>query len=575
MVSNLEIAWALEEIADLLEIKGDNPFKIRAYRQGARVLQNFTRPVAGVSPEELQEIKGIGKALAQKVVEMASTGHLAYLDRLRREVPLGLREMLAIPGLGPKSVRLIYDRLGISNLDDLIKAAEEKRIRELPGLGSKTELNIRRGVELLRENTGRVPLGLAWPLADELLTATLALPGVGEASIAGEIRRGAEMVHRVEIVVAAGNFQEVLEVLARHPRMVDVSFIGAGHLEASGPFGLELAVSAVPPPAFGWALLYHTGAAGHYRRLIKRQEELGLDVLNFTGPAPGSPMSEEEIYRALGLPFIPPELREDQGEIEAALAGRLPRLVEAGEIKGEFHVHTKYSDGLDSLQVMARAARERGYQYLGVADHSRSLAVAKGLAIEKLQQQGDEVKCLAGEMADFFLLHGTEVDILADGSLDYPEEVLAGLDVVIASIHTGFKQSREQIAQRLERVLRNPYVDILGHPSGRILGRRPPYELDAERLLELAAETGTVLEINASGDRLDLGSEQVRRAVERGIALVINTDAHDAAHLADMRYGLATARRGWATAADVLNTRSWPEVKEMLAAGRERRRKLV
>ena len=584
MITNVEIAWVFNEIADLLEIKGENPFKVRAYRQGARVLEQLPESAVTLAATgQLEHIKGIGPALAKKIVELVETGRCSFHERLRAEIPPGLLSMLAIPGLGPKSIRLIYERLGITTLEELEEAARRHRLRELPGMGSKTEWNVLRGIEMLNTSAGKAPLGVAWPLAEGLLQALQAMPEVGEASIAGEIRRGKEMVERICLVAASEEPERVVKSLQNHPYFREVFRTGPNYLRGVGRLGITTLVVVVPPAWYGRALLFYTGSAAHFRQLVelcpseRRGLLLGIGRL-VPGEAPEDaeplplvdagtseePRSEEEIYAALGLEYIPPELREGEGEVEVARAGRLPRLVTVEDILGDLHVHTNWSDGMDSPEEMAAAAKARGYAYLAVADHSRSLAVARGLSTERLLEQAALVRNLGAKWGGLRLLAGAEVDILPDGSLDFPDEVLAQLDVVVASIHTGFKQDQAKIMERLASALKHPRVHILGHPTGRLLGRRSPYSVDVEQLLEIAFRSGKVLEINSIGDRLDLGAEAARRAAKMGVPLVINTDAHDVAHLRDMRYGIAVARRAWLEPRHIINTRPWEELKGYL-----------
>ncbi|GAF24888.1 histidinol phosphatase and related hydrolases of the PHP family [Moorella thermoacetica Y72] len=647
-MTNLELAWALAEMGDLLELKGEEPFKVRAYHRAARSLENLEEEAADLYARgALEEIPGVGKNLAKKLAELLTTGRSTFLDNLRREVPPGLREMLAIPGLGSRTVRQIHQGLGITTLAELEQAARERRIRTLPGLGSKTELAILRGLEMLREVQDRVPLGVARPLALLLRAQLLALPGVVRAEIAGSVRRGKEMVEDIDLVAAVEPDNQVAAVLVRHPQVKEVLAREPDRLALQTNLGLKIEVIMVPPEDFPATLFYATGSKAHRRALLRLAAERGLgaadlglvtprwlaeeeDVLaggtteapgkgggshgeaaaafatsgatakedtpGVAGGAPGTgvppahagaPLThagtgtnareehagvrepvEAAFYQRLGLPYIVPELREDRGELAAARRGELPHLVTLADIRGDLHMHSRYSDGVETIAAMAAAARARGYQYIAITDHSRSLTVARGLSLEQLKAQREEIARLNEELEGITILAGIEVDILADGRLDYEDEVLKEFDLVIASIHSGFRQEREQIMARLEAALRNPYVDILGHPTGRMLGRRQPYAVDVKRVIELAAETGTILEINASPERLDLNDTSARLAKEYGVPIAIDTDAHDPHRLADMEYGVLTARRGWLEPADVVNT--WE--LERLLAGLKRNR---
>lgn len=566
---NLEVAWVFEEIGDLLEIKGDNPFKIRAYRQAARALGNLPEDVGSyVEAAKLETIPGIGKALAKKVQEIVATGQCTYLERLKKEVPPGLREMFAIPGLGPKSIQTIYKHLGITTLEALEEATKAEKIRKLPGLGNKTEARILEGIELLRSNAGQIPLAVALTFADEVEANLKSLASVVAASVTGAARRGVEMVKKIEILAATLAPQEIFSLFCKYPPLKDVHKQEEDLFVAVTPLGVPLEIRTCLPEAFSCLLHLTTGSQAHLERLAQRAREKGL-FWPFSRAS-----SEAKIYQSLGLPWIPPELREDEGEIEAALEGQLPELVAPEDIRGEFHVHSTWSDGVSTLRELVLAAREQGYHYLGIADHSPSLAVANGLSAAKLAQKHAEIKEINAEFPDFYLFHGAEVDILSDGTLDYPPEVLSELDFVIAAVHTGFQQDEARMTARVEAALQNPYVDIFAHPTGRVLGKRPPYALSLDHVLAQAAETGKMLEINAAGDRLDLSAGAARRAKAMGVLIVINTDAHEAHGLADVRYGVTTARRGWLTKKDIFNTREREEIQAWVAA-RQKQKKML
>ncbi|SMB98958.1 DNA polymerase (family 10) [Thermanaeromonas toyohensis ToBE] len=561
-MTNLELSWALEEMGDLLEIKGEEPFKVRAYHRAARILESLEEEAAQLHARgELEKIPGVGKNLAKKIAELLETGRSTFLERLRQEVPPGLRDMLSIPGLGAKSIRTIYQHLKITTLEELEQAARERKIRTLPGLGSKTELAILRGVDMLKESRDKVPLGVARPLAELFCRQLRALPGVDRVEMAGSVRRGCPMVGDVDILVGmvSAEANSLFEVIERHPQVKEVIKVENNHLSLRTWTGVKVEIFVVPAEKFVASWLYLTGSAAHREELGIYAKEAGFSLEDAGLPSRLEEVhvfltSEEEFYSRLSLPFIAPELREGRGEVKVAKEGRLPRLVTLEDIKGDLHCHTRYSDGLHTIKEMVEAARARGYRYLAITEHSRSLAVARGLSLEQLLAQKEEITRLNEELEDFTILAGIEVDILPDGRLDYEDEILAQMDLVIASIHSGFRQDEEQMMARLEAALRHPYVDILGHPTGRMLGRRPAYAINLEKVLELAAETGTILEINASPDRLDLDEVAARRAKEYGIPLAINTDAHDAGRLEDMEYGLAVARRAWLEPEDIVNT---------------------
>lgn len=600
-MTNLELAWALAEMGDLLEIKGEEAFKVRAYYRAARSLESMEEEAADLYARgSLEEIPGVGKNLAKKITELLTSGHSTFLDRLRQEIPPGLRQMLAIPGLGSRSVRQIYQALGVKTLEELEEAAKSQRIRALPGMGSKTEMAILRGLDMLKELRDQVPLGIARPLALLFKQQLLAIPGVDKAEIAGSVRRGCEMVGDIDLVVAVRPDNQVAGVLAHHPQVKEVLANEPDRLCLRTYLGVKIEIIMVEPEDFVATLFYATGSRAHRKKLLclaaargLRAADLGLDTANwltaeaevradieetpalqaadlpvqpgciqYAGEQAQEGEPETCVYSRLGLPYIVPELREDRGEIEAAIREELPRLINLQDIRGDLHLHTTYSDGTANIAAMAAAARNRGYSYIAVTDHSRSLVIARGLSIEQLKAQRAEIARLNAEMGGITILAGIEVDILADARLDYEDEILKEFDLVIASIHTSFRQEEEQIMARLEAALRHPYVDILGHPTGRMLGRRRPYAVDVTRIIELAAETGTILEINASPDRLDLNDHAVRLAKEYGVPIAINTDAHDPGRLAEMEYGVLTARRGWLEPQDVVNT--W-ELERLLA----------
>ncbi|WP_258360012.1 PHP domain-containing protein [Moorella sulfitireducens] len=604
-MTNLELAWALTEMGDLLELKGEEPFKVRAYHRAARALENLEEEAASLYARgALEEIPGVGKNLAKKIAELLTTGRSTFLENLRREIPPGLREMLAIPGLGCRSVRQIHQGLGITTLEELERAAREKRIRTLPGLGSKTELAILQGIEMLKEVREQVPLGIARPLALLFQDQLLNIPGVEKVAVAGSVRRGCEMVGDIDLVVAVRPGNQVAEVMGHCPQVKEVLAREPDRLSLRTVLGVKVEIIMVPPGEFAATVFYATGSKGHRKGLLRLALARGLKAADIGLITPrwlaeeeavkgeavpglekgeeirenreieaepaGSIAGEAAFYHRLGLPYIVPELREDRGEIEAALKGELPRLITVEDIRGDLHMHSRYSDGVETIAATAAAARRRGYRYLAITDHSRSLVVARGLSVEQVKAQREEIARLNDELEDITILAGIEVDILADGSLDYEDEILKEFDLVIASVHTGFRQEEGQIMARLEAALRHPYVDILGHPTGRMLGRRRPYAVDVARIIELAAETGTILEINASPDRLDLNDTAVRLAKEYGVSIAINTDAHDPGRLADMEYGVLTARRGWLEPENVVNTWGLERLLARLKRNREK-----
>lgn len=568
-MTNVEVAWILNDIADLLELAETNSFKIRAYRKAAKNILRLDRSLQELYKNgKLRDIPGIGTNLACKIQEILETGKCSYLEKLQQQVPAGLREMLAIPGLGPKSVRTIYEHLGIATLEQLAKAAEAKKIRNLPGMGSKTELSILRGVELVKKNARDYPLGIALPVAQSFTSQLSGLPEVERIEIAGSLRRGKEVVGDVDLVAVSLQPEKVMDVFVKHPQVKEVLVYGTTKSSVLTWLGVQVDLRVVPRESFHTAWHHFTGSKEHNVRLRELARQKGLKVNEygiFQGDDPLEVNSEIDICHFLDMDYIPPELREDTGEIEAALTGTVPVLLKPGDIRGDLHIHTLWSDGICDIGDMVEGARRRGYQYIAVTDHSRSLAIAGGLSEEKLERQHAEVRQLDQELSNFKLFTGIEVDILPDGKLDYPDEVLAQADVVIASVHSRFRQDRDTMTSRVEQAIKNPHVDILAHPTGRIIGRRKPYDLDLERIFEVAEKTGTALELNASPDRLDLKDTHVRQAKERGIPIAINTDAHDVMRLAEMKFGVITGRRGWLEKDDVINTFSLCRLQKWLA----------
>lgn len=568
-MKNLEIAWALQEIADLIELRGEDSFKAAAYRRAARALESLDGDVEHLYEEgRLLEISGVGKSIAEKMAEIITRGTCQYLEDLRRAVPPGLKDLMEVPGVGAKTASVIFRHLGISNLGELEKAAREKRLRTVPGLGPKKEMSILHGLETMQQRGGRTIAGLARPLAESLVGVLSQVPGVIDVSIAGSLRRWKETVGDIDLVAAAEDAEAVMDVFVRLPWVREVVARGETKTSVLVNTGRQADLRVVRPDQFVTALHHFTGSKEHNVRLRGRARDLGLKINEYgvfkEGEETSIPVAEEsDIYASLKLPYIPPELREDAGEVEAAEAEKLPDLLQPGDIRGDLHCHTRWSDGVGSIADMAAKARSLGYEYLTITDHSRSLVIANGLSPERLAEQRKEIE-RAESSVGIRVLRGIEVDILKDGSLDLPESTLADLDVVTASIHTGFRQDGVTLTERVISAMKSPHVDIIGHPTGRLLGRRDPHPLDLERIYEVAAKTGTALELNASPDRLDLNDHQVRRAKEHGIKIAVNTDAHAPDTMEDMRYGVGQARRGWLEAGDVLNTSPWDELRRRL-----------
>lgn len=548
-MTNLEVAQLLERIADLLQLSEENPFKIRAYRNAARSITGLEDDLHDLyTQKRLKEIPGVGKTVQAHIEEILETGASAYFRELTRQIPETALEMLAVPGLGPKMVIHLYRELGLDNLVDLQAAAEAGRLRQVPGLGAKTEARVLKGIESLRYSRGKFSIGQALPLAEGLVRhLKMRLPGV-EVSIVGSLRRGKPLVSDIDILVGCLDYNRVegmmnqvagLDIMEREPDRL------AGYLPHRMPFEVIL----VNPREFAYQLFTSTGSKAHRARVLE-----GMTAV------PPSVSSEFQIYQDRGLSYIPPELREDRGEIEAARHQKLPELVELKDIKGDLHVHSNWSDGSENLIDLVAAALSRGYDYLAITDHSHSLPITGGLNRERLGLQAQVIQSLNQQPTGVRLLKGIECDVLKDGSLDFSDADLEELDIVVASIHSHFHLDRQAQTERLLRVIENPHVDIIGHLTGQMLGKRPGYEVDLDRILQAAARYRKVLEINSHPNRLDIDEVVARRAISMGIKIAINSDAHHKHELDLLHYGILTARRGWLQSCDVINTWSLEEV---------------
>lgn len=569
-MDNAALARHFATIADLLEVRGDNFYRTRAYREAARSLADWPEPVAEVAARgELRSIPGVGEAIASKIEELLETGTTRFFEELRREIDPSILELLSVPGIGPRKARALYQHLGVVSLASLREAAEAGRLRGLSGFGERAEQAILRALERMEQRDDHLPLAQALPLAERLARELAALPEVASVALAGSVRRMRPMVRDVDLVVDAADPSAALTRLASLLTLegcrIEPGLQVRGVVE-----GIPVHLFLVPPVSWGAVTVLASSAEAHRRWLVERARAYGLTWEPF-GLVRGEGglvevADEEAAYGLVGLPWIPPELREAAG-IDAAMLSGLVRLE---DLAGDLHTHTHWSDGVASLEEMAEAARARGYRYLAITDHSRSLGVANGLSLERLRQQVEAIRELNRRLAPFRLLAGVELEIRADGSLDFPDEVLAELDLVAASLHSSQGQSRERITARLLGAIRNPYVDVISHPTGRILGRRDPCNLDLEAVFAAAAATGTVLEINASPERLDLGDEQARAAAVAGVRLSISTDAHAPAHLEFARLGVAIARRAGLARSVVWNCLELDELLERRKRARRR-----
>ena len=557
---NSEVAQLLENVASLLEIREENPFRIRAYHEAARHIESMAEDIAKLHQEgRLREIPGVGESLAAKIDEYMRTGSLRYYEELKEQIAPGLGQLLEVPGVGPRRAKMIHEHLGITTIEQLRKAAEEHKLRTLPGIREKTEEKILREVQRLQERTRRLLLGVALPAAEQVVGMLKGHTAVQRIDPAGSIRRMKETIGDIDILAASHRPREVMAAFTSLPIVKEILLKGPTKSSVLVEGNLQIDLRVIKPDEYGAALQYFTGSKAHNIALRELAIRKGLKLSEYgvfddrTGRRMGG-ASEGEVYRILGLEWIPPELREDHGEIEAALKGQLPKLIEEKDIRGDLHVHSDWSDGVDSLEAMIQAAQQRGYEYVAITDHSVGLGVAKGLTVERVREQWRLIDQLNVRYAPFRVLRGIEVNIRADGTLDYDDEVLRGFDIVTASVHSGFDQPREKMTARILRAIRNPVVHVFNHPRGRLLGKRAEYAVDLEAVIRSAAEGGTALEINSQPDRLDLDDVWARRAKQLRAKLVIDTDAHSANHLRFIRYGIATARRGWIEKPDVLNT---------------------
>lgn len=574
-MKNLEIAGIFLKIADMLELKGENPFRIRAYRKAAQSLESLTEELDRIAAREgLEDIPGIGKDLADKIEKYLATGRIEAYEKIRSETPRILLDMVAIPGVGPKTAKHLYEALKIRDLDDLEKKAKLHRISALPGMKEKTEENILKGIEFLRRASGKMLLSVASRAAEEVIGRLESLKEVEMICPAGSLRRAKETVRDIDILVTSGKPEKVMEAFVGMPQVKEVLAHGPTRSSVVTRDGVQVDLRVMEEDEFGAALVYFTGSKEHNIHLRKiaiednkKVSEYG--VFSVYGKSKKkdrriAAKTEKDVYKALGMPLIPPELREDAGEIEAALAGKLPKLVEMGDVRGDFHVHSQWSDGSYTLERIAKEAAKRGYEYLVITDHSKSLTVADGLSIKERAEQTRAIKALNKELKGFQLLAGAEVDILSDGSLDYPDEILSQLDFVIAAIHSGFRDPGAKLTGRVLKAMENRYVNMLAHPTGRLLGEREAYDIDMDEVLKAALATHTAIEINSYPQRLDLTDVNCRKAREMGVMLAVTTDAHVLEHFDNMRYGVSVARRGWLRKRDLLNSYSWPDVKKML-----------
>jgi len=562
---NLEIAFIFNQIADLLEIQGANPFRVRAYRRAAMNIEGLADNIETIALNgTLRNIAGVGEDLANKIEEYIRSGRMEFHEQLKQEIPLGLAKIVEIPSVGPKTAKQIYDQFRIQTIEELEALCKTDKLLCVPGFKQKTIDNILRGIELYRRRRGNYLLGRVIPIAAELCKSLET--SAERVAYGGSLRRMKEIVHDVDILAASTDVEKTMKAFLSLPFIEAVLAQGPTKASVRVQDDLQVDLRVVEPKSWGAAMHYFTGSKAHNIRMRERAIKQGLK-LNEYGLFDASDnyvagTQEEEIFDKLGLPYIPPVLREDWGEIEAAAQGKLPKIVQLEDVRGDLHMHTTWTDGKYTTEEMVEAARKRDYKYVAITDHSKSLGVAGGLSDEDLMKHTDECRALDAKYSDIRVLAGTEVDIRQDGTLDYSDELLAKLDFVVASIHSGFKQDKASLTMRVVRAMKNPYVRLIGHPTGRLLGDRDPYELDLDEIMKEAARTRTCLEVNSNFHRLDLNDTHCRKAREMGVRVIINTDSHNYDDLLNLPYGVATAQRGWIEKDHVLNAQP---VEEMLA----------
>jgi len=568
---NDAVAEMLQEFADLLAIGGDEPFKVRAYEKASQAVAGYPADVAKLDEKGLDAIPGVGAHIASRIAEFVRTGSVGELEDLRARVPAGLRSLLDVPGLGPKRAHQVYQELGITSVGELLEALHQHRLQTLRGWGVRSEENLARAVRDAHASGDRIGLAVALGLAEEILARLSSLSQVRQAAYAGSLRRMCATVGDVDLLVAADDGEPVMEDFCTMPLVARVLVRGATKASIVTTKGVQVDLRVISPPVWGSALLYFTGSKAHNIRLREMAVRAGQKLSEYGLVDAGTGQliaadSEEAVYAQLGLAWMPPTLREDTGEIEAALEAELPVLVESVDLRGDLHTHTNLTDGVATLEQMARAAKDRGYDYFAITDHAPLLHMQR-MTTAKMLEQRDAVRRLATSL-DIDLLHGTELNIQPDGSLDWPDDVLADFDVVVACVHSAFRQPRDEMTRRILRAVEHPFVNIIGHPTARSIGRRLPVDADWDEIFRVAARVGTALEVNSSPDRLDLDGEMVRRALRAGVRLAISTDAHSVANLDNMRFGVGTAQRGWAQASDVINTWPLPELRRFLTKSR-------
>ncbi len=572
-VRNNDVAGIFNEIADLMEIQGENPFRVRAYRNAARAVGGLSRSIKDMveDKEDLSRLPGVGKDLAAKIAEIVRSGKLQQLDELRGKIPSELSSLMRVAGLGAKRVKVLYDELGIQSAEDLKSAAESRKIRQLDGFGAKTEQKILESLSRHAGQAQRFGLAFAEQVVTDLLSFLEDTAGVKQVTAAGSYRRRKETVGDIDILVTCSKGSAVMDRFVGHEDVTEVISHGTTRSSVRLRSGIQVDVRVIPQKSYGAALHYFTGSQAHNIavRTLGVKNNLKINEYGiFKGEKRIAGAQETDVFESIGLPYIEPELREDGGEIQAAQKNELPRLITIEDMCGDLHTHSKHTDGHFTIKEMAEAAREMGYAYIAVTDHSKHVTVTGGLDEKRLMEQIEEIDSIGARLKGITVLKGIEVDILADGSLDLSDDVLKELDLVIGSVHSSFSLSAEKQTGRILRAMDNPYFTILGHPSGRLINERDPYSADMEQIIRAAADRGCYLELNAHPERLDLTDTYCKAAKEAGVKVAISTDAHSLTDLELMRFGIGQARRGWLEAADVINTRSLKELRKLLRSRR-------
>jgi len=574
-MENTEFAKIFWEIAEFLELKGENPFKIRAYQKAARNIEALSENLEEVYKKggipALEAIPGIGERIAGKIEQIIKTGKLDLHQKLLKEFPKGFIELMETPGLGPKTAMLLYKKLKIDSVEKLEAAAKAGKLRDLPGMGAKKEENILKGIELKKKVKGRFLLSEALTYAEAIVASLKKLKEVEQIMPAGSLRRAKETIGDIDILVTSKKPEAIMQTFANLPQVDRVLAKGPTKSAVILKNGLQADVRVVDPETFGAAAHYFTGSKQHNIQIRTLAVKKGLKISEygiFKGNKRIGGKNEEDVFKAVGLPYIPPELREGTGEIEAALAGKLPKLIELSDIRGDLQMHSKFSDGGNTIEELVAEAKKLGYEYIAITDHTKSTRVAGGQTEKEFLKELEYIDKLNAKLKGFRILKGVEVDILPDGTLDFSDQVLKEAEVVIAAIHSNFKMDREKMTKRIISALKNKYVNILSHPTGRLIGKRDPYEVDIEAIIKAAKDTGTYLELNSFPERLDLSDIHLKRAKEEGVLIAINTDAHMAAQLEMMKYGVMTARRGWLEKKEVINTQPLEKLLKLLYAKR-------